>query len=105
MKAKKYLRKSLEDHFGEDLEYDYPKLFKGIIEVMTEFADHKYSLSNESKVRTILNRRIEKLEQEIKEVREFSLNENPYGAEYDNGYNQALENLNDILSVEINKKR
>ena len=40
-------------------------------------------------------------EEQIKEIKEFALNENPHGTEYDNGYNQALENLNDILSSKI----
>ena len=40
---------------------------------------------------------VDALESKLKEIREFSLNENPHGTAFDNGYNQALENLSDIL--------
>ena len=40
---------------------------------------------------------VDALESQLKEIEEFSLNENPHGTAYNNGYNQALENLNDIL--------
>ena len=47
MNAEETLRASLKKTGGEDLEFDYPKLFSSIIEVMEEYSQQQNTVSDE----------------------------------------------------------